>query len=131
MNLRCYRCGESLAKLSLPLSRLDTCPACSVELHACRMCAHYLPTAADGCTEDDAQPVQDKTRANFCDYFTPSPDAFDEQLRTADERARDELATLFGEGGPDPKQRADPTASDTTTSEQDALREQANALFKN
>ena len=30
--LSCYRCGESLAALSLPLSRQDQCPGCSAEL---------------------------------------------------------------------------------------------------
>jgi hypothetical protein len=56
--LRCWRCGESLAKLSLPLARLDECPKCNVQLHVCRMCERFAPHKPKG-HEDDRQ-VRDK-----------------------------------------------------------------------
>ena len=98
--LRCYRCGGSLAALSLPLARLDQCPACSVDLHVCRMCRHYAPAKPDACDEDDAIAVGNKTAANFCEWFVPDPGAFDGREQHADDAARRQLASLFGGGAP-------------------------------
>jgi hypothetical protein len=96
-SLRCYRCGESLERLSLPLARLDECPACGVQLHVCRMCVHFAPGRPDECNEDDALEVRDKRRANFCDYFAPDPNAFSPEEIEAEGAARKKLAALFGE----------------------------------
>lgn len=106
--LRCYRCGASLAALSLPLSRLDLCPDCSVELHVCRMCRHYAPGKPDACDEEDAIEVTNKTTANFCDYFAPNPEAFDGREQRAEDKARSELAALFGESSTDADESRDP-----------------------
>jgi hypothetical protein len=109
--LRCYRCGASLQALSLPLARLDLCPDCSVELHVCRMCRHYAPSAPDACDEDDAPEVHNKTAANFCDYFQPTPDAFDGREQRAENKARTELEALFG-GEPGTKAQQDDEPAD-------------------
>jgi tryptophanyl-tRNA synthetase len=61
-DLTCFRCGASLASLSLPLSRRDECPECSAHLHVCRMCRYFDPTAVRQCLEDDAEDVADKDR---------------------------------------------------------------------
>lgn len=95
--LRCYRCGISLATLSLPLSRRDLCPGCSVELHVCRMCRHYAPAKPDACVEEDAPEVRNKTSANFCDWFAPDPAAFDGRARDETAEARARLEALFGQ----------------------------------
>lgn len=123
--LRCYRCGADLSRLTLPLSRMDLCPECSVELHVCRMCACFSPGAAHGCTEDDAEEVHEKARANFCDYFKPSPDAYDGSMDRAEEQARDDLAALFGEAKQTTGDSNEPDAND----EARAALERANALF--
>lgn len=126
LSLRCYRCGASLEALSLPLSRLDLCPECSVELHVCRMCRHYAPSAPDACDEEDAIEVHNKVTANFCDYFAPSPEAFDGEERGADEDARRRLAALFGDA-------AAPAGETETEEEPPAARsalEQAEDLFR-
>lgn len=94
--LLCYRCGASLAALSLPLARLDVCPGCGVELHVCRMCVHYAPSKPDACDEEDAVPVHNKTVANFCDWFVPSPEVFDGHEQRAESEARRKLSDLFG-----------------------------------
>ena len=36
--LSCWKCGASLAELTLPLRRLEECRACGAELHVCRLC---------------------------------------------------------------------------------------------
>ncbi len=95
--LHCYKCGYSLASLSLPLARLDECPQCRTELHVCRMCRHYDKTVVRACTEDDAPEIRDKEHANFCDYFKPSPDAGDSAEWRREQQARAQLDALFGE----------------------------------
>ena len=49
--LICYRCGASLESLSLPLSRQDECPSCTVYVHVCRMCKYYDPQVPKQCRE--------------------------------------------------------------------------------
>lgn len=96
--MRCYRCGESLTHLSLPLLRMEECPSCTVPLHVCRMCMFFDPHVPRQCTEEDADEVkvQDKARANFCDYFKPSDSAFDGSFSATEAKAKDELTALFG-----------------------------------
>lgn len=101
-DLVCWRCGASLAALSLPLRRLDECPDCRAELHVCRMCAAWDPRLARQCRQEDAEEVRKKDAANFCDWFRPRPGAFDAALADAGRQARSELAALFGAGPPPP-----------------------------
>lgn len=96
--LSCYRCGASLADLSLPLGRAEECPQCTVQLHVCRMCQFYDPQVPKQCREDDAEEVREKLRPNFCDYFKPSADAHDPSLASAEEKSRGQLDALFGDG---------------------------------
>jgi hypothetical protein len=93
--LSCWKCGESLAALSLPLARLDECPKCRAQLHVCRMCERFAPQLPKGCNEDDAPDVRDKKAANFCDYFKPSARAFDSADQQAEQKARNQLDDLF------------------------------------
>lgn len=91
----CWRCGASLAALSLPYSRHDECRQCRAELHVCRLCRFYDVTVAKQCREPVAEEVRDKERANYCDYFEPRLDAFQPRGSAADE-ARAALEKLFG-----------------------------------
>lgn len=95
-NLNCYRCGESLAALSLPLSRRDQCPACSADLHVCKMCKHFDARVTRQCREDGAEDVTEKERPNFCDWFVPNPDAFDPNRKSESDAALSALDALFG-----------------------------------
>ncbi len=72
-NIACYRGGESLADLSLPLSRRDQCPQCS------------------------AEDVTEKERPNFCDWFVPSENAFDPNRKADAVAAKAALDALFGD----------------------------------
>ena len=96
-DLQCYRCGASLEALSLPISRRDECPECSVYLHVCKMCRFYDPHVPKQCTEDDAEEVKEKERPNFCDWFKPDAGVFDPARAATESRARGELAALFGD----------------------------------
>jgi len=95
-DLVCWKCGASLAELTLPLRRLDECPKCRAELHVCRMCVDYDIRVAKHCREPTAEEVSDKTRANFCDHFKPRPGAYTPPNTAEIDRARAELEKLFG-----------------------------------
>lgn len=98
-NVACYRCGTSLADLSLPLSRQDECPGCGNYLHVCRMCQHFDPAVTRQCREEGAEEVKEKDRLNFCDWFAASETAFDAQRKAEEDRARQELDALFSGTG--------------------------------
>lgn len=93
--LACWKCGSSLAGLSLPLLRTEECRACRAELHVCRMCRFYDVTKAKQCAEPVADPVSVKERANFCGYFEPVAGRFRARSVAADQ-ALDTLNSLFG-----------------------------------
>ena len=112
-NISCFRCGASLAAMSLPLSRQDECPECSVYLHVCRMCKDFDPTVPRQCREDGAEDVTEKDRVNFCDWFSPSETAFDVVKKDQADSAQQSLDTLFGGGDGS-------GASDTSTDQSDA-----------
>ena len=95
-NIACYRCGASLAELSLPLSRQDECPDCRNYVHVCKMCINFDKHVPKQCREDDAEEVVEKARLNFCDWFIPSDTAFDPSKKVGDERAKAALDALFG-----------------------------------
>jgi len=95
--ISCFRCGASLSELSLPLSRRDQCPDCSVDLHVCKMCVHFDASIARQCREDGAEDVTAKERVNFCDWFKPSPGAFNPSRKSEADAAQAALASLFGD----------------------------------
>lgn len=92
----CWKCGAALADLPLPLARLAECPVCRAELHVCRSCVYYDTRVANHCREPVAEPVNDKTRANFCGYFQFRADAWQPQAVAQEQGARAQLDSLFG-----------------------------------
>jgi hypothetical protein len=94
--LVCWKCGASLAVLTLPLRRLEECPACHAELHVCRMCVDYDTGVAKHCREPTAEEVSDKVHANFCDHFKPRPAAYVPPNTGAVNKSLSELEKLFG-----------------------------------
>lgn len=91
----CWKCGSPLQEVPLPLGRRSDCPICHAELHVCRMCRHYDTAKAKHCREPVAEPVQDKTRANFCDWFQHQDHAFHPGTDDS-ENKRASLDDLFG-----------------------------------
>lgn len=70
MSLRCHKCGAEWPKRSLP-GRRDRCPRCGADMRCCKNCRHYDVGVAEQCRERDADPVTDKNRSNFCEFFSP------------------------------------------------------------
>ena len=115
--ISCYRCGESLEKLSLPLSRRDECPACTVDVHVCRMCIYFDRGVPRQCLEDGAEEVLDMVKVNFCDWFKPSATAFDPVMSAQETQAKSELESLFSD---EPVSK--PDADSTTQSAEDLFK---------
>jgi hypothetical protein len=67
----CWHCQQPLTETDY--SREGECPQCRRQTHVCRNCRFYQPGIHNDCQEPIAEAVVDKTRANFCDYFTPRP----------------------------------------------------------
>jgi hypothetical protein len=59
------------------------------------MCVNFDINVVAQCREDDAEEVFDKERANFCDWYEPSPSAFNSSGKRADENARSAADALF------------------------------------
>jgi len=125
-SLVCWKCGASLAALTLPLRRLEVCSQCNAELHVCRLCVEYDTSKAKHCREPIAEEVRDKEHANFCDFFKPRPDAYQPANQVERDRSRTGLDALFGgkpnapagSAGPSPPQ----TAAEPATSADEAKR---------
>jgi len=95
--LVCWRCGEILTNLILPLSRREVCTHCDAEQHVCKLCKDYNPRISGACDEDLAEDVREKERANFCDYFSPRLNAFNSTDHSKQTDAAADLAALFGD----------------------------------
>lgn len=65
----CYYCG---APIELPVYRRSVCAQCGKELKICLNCEFYSPGSHWDCHETIPEPVKEKDRANFCDYFKVS-----------------------------------------------------------
>ncbi|MFQ5994106.1 MAG: hypothetical protein ACE5K1_03350 [Acidiferrobacterales bacterium] len=86
----------------------------------CKMCQFYDPRVSDQCTEDRAEEVREKERANFCDYFKPKPNAYVQRDDSKAQAAKAELDGLFDAG-----------SQNTDTSPQDdQARQELEQLFR-
>ncbi len=69
--LICRTCGTTNEIVGI-VGRRDTCGNCGADLRSCRHCRHHDPSGAGDCRETQAEPVPDKEKANFCDFFQPA-----------------------------------------------------------
>jgi len=67
----CHACGFE-ATVKEKVFRQQLCPKCDQYLHCCLNCHFYDKAAFHHCKESEAEWIQDKSMANFCDYFRPS-----------------------------------------------------------
>jgi hypothetical protein len=102
-SLQCHFCGAALA-IDDSVGRSATCEACGKDLRCCINCRHHDTRYNNACTEAQADPVQDKARGNFCEYFYFSRDPFKAAPATGDRAAdaRAKLESLFGSSGTPP-----------------------------
>lgn len=116
--LKCWKCGTSLAAVPIPFARAAECPACRTDIHVCKQCLYYDTRAAKQCREPVADDVNNKERANFCGYFQPNPHAY--QPRTAAD-TRAQLDALFGAPSSAPSNAAGKSPTDAAREELEKL----------
>lgn len=91
----CHHCGAPIT-VGEPIPRDAECDACRRDVRCCLNCRHHDPAYNNACRETMADPVTDKDRRNFCEYFslrTGTARGADPGKRVADARAR--LEALF------------------------------------
>ncbi len=93
-SIYCYRCG---AEIVLPIYRSSECPGCGSDARVCKNCTFYAPGRQHDCKEHIVDPVHEKERANFCDYFRPTEQAFhpDTKEKKRKEESRRAFDDLF------------------------------------
>lgn len=91
MNI-CHKCNNQIAQ-DFFIGRQTQCPSCGADLHCCLNCSFYDIGTYNDCREPQAERVLDKSRSNFCDFFS-----FKQGAKTpvaADSGAKDNLESLF------------------------------------
>lgn len=66
---QCFSCGQDLELTSEVISKKEECPKCYQDIHCCKMCQFFDPSAYNECREPNAERVVEKEKSNFCDYF--------------------------------------------------------------
>lgn len=94
--LVCWNCGNGLSSEPLPISRHASCDNCGEFLHCCRLCTQYDTNRPGACDNDLTEPPNEKTIANFCEYFSPNSTAYS-GIKTTGDDVTAKLAGLFGE----------------------------------
>jgi hypothetical protein len=94
--LQCRHCGTEVS-LSEPIPRDAECSGCGKDLRACVQCRHYDTAYNNSCRETMADPVVEKERRNFCEFFSFSRAPF-QAVKSSDRQseARAKLENLFG-----------------------------------
>lgn len=64
----CFKCGEKNEFADRVPLRAE-CSKCGEDVHVCKCCEFYDPKVYNECREPQAEVVQDKERANRCEYF--------------------------------------------------------------
>jgi len=105
--LQCHVCGAPVT-IDEPIPRDAECGSCRNDLRCCRNCRHWDPRYTNECTETMAEPVEDKARRNFCEYFyfNRAPFVAAPRDKTRESEARAKLAGLFKDAPPAEKQDA-------------------------
>jgi predicted RNA-binding Zn-ribbon protein involved in translation (DUF1610 family) len=104
----CRACGAALS-IDEPIGRDAECPSCGHDVRACVNCRHYDTRYNNACMETEAEPVEDKHRRNFCEFFSLSREPYAGKGGQADREraARAGLDKLFGGSGAAPDRATD------------------------
>jgi hypothetical protein len=65
----CHKCKAEIV-FDVKMQRADACPHCAADLHSCKNCEHWDPSAYNECKEHIAEHVPDREAANRCTFFT-------------------------------------------------------------
>ena len=90
--VKCAACG---AKVPTNISLDSTCPNCRVDLHTCRQCTFFDPSARFQCVKPITARIVNKNARNTCELFTPRTVVERETSSGAPTDARQAFANLF------------------------------------
>ncbi len=98
MNRHCWKCGTPWVINGNP-GRGESCPQCRADLRVCLNCQSFDRAVAYQCRERRADPVDEKDKGNFCEFFDfirrdyqPPKDA-----NPRESSAREQMKKLFGD----------------------------------
>jgi len=96
MTRHCHQCGAPWTFREQP-GRSETCPECRTDLRVCLNCNFYERSAAQQCRERRAEPVADKDKGNFCEFFDFKARVWaGKGVDQREQAARDKLRSLLG-----------------------------------
>lgn len=72
---KCWGCGSDLT--TADFGRETLCLSCGKATRVCKNCRWFDPARSLQCQEPMAEKVQDKARANYCEFFEATRDARD------------------------------------------------------
>lgn len=96
------------------------------------MCEFFDPQQTMQCFEERAEPPLQKTNANFCEFFKPKANAFNEGQAEASGDAKAQLDALFdapAEGSTDAESNAPAIQAPEEQSAADLARKKLDDLF--
>jgi len=77
--------------------RTTVCSSCGKDLKVCLNCLFYSPGSPYDCREPVSEPVVEKNRANFCDFFQPGGDRIGVKGDLKQKESRKAFDSLFGD----------------------------------
>ena len=72
MSFNCYKCNTTIVADNIDSYKVgfrDECNRCKNDLHCCKNCKFFDPSAYNECRESQAERVVDKEKRNLCEYF--------------------------------------------------------------
>lgn len=111
----CWKCHSEITIEKI--FRTSECSVCGADLHVCKQCRFYSTGIHFECKENITDPVVDKEKNNFCDFYM-ADEVFSGALNDSKvQKARNAAAALFGE------------APSTTSNDAESAKNAFNSLF--
>ena len=89
--VNCSSCGAKAPSITLESS----CPKCRADLHTCRQCRYFDPSAHFECSKTIKARIVNKTARNTCELFAPRAVVERQTSSGAPTDARQAFANLF------------------------------------
>jgi hypothetical protein len=90
--VKCAMCG---AKVASSITAESTCSNCKAELHSCRQCTHFDPSARFECSKTITKRILNKNARNACELFAARTVVERQTSSGAPTDARQAFANLF------------------------------------
>jgi hypothetical protein len=91
-SVKCSSCG---AKASHSIGLESSCEKCKADLHTCRQCTHFDPSARFECSKPITARIVNKNARNTCELFAPRTVVERETSSGPPKDARQAFAKLF------------------------------------